>query len=87
MLALKEYDFIIDPFFEPYINKNKAFIVLCKNPDTIHFILRNNSSINPKLLKKWSSLSYNICPKAIQLLLIWYKLSTNCCPEDIQLKS
>ena len=59
MLTLKEYDFIIDPIFEPYINKKIVFHVLCENPDAIHFILRNFDKI------RWDKLSLNPSPQAL----------------------
>ena len=81
-----KFDFIIDPLFEPRINKDMAFSVLCGNPNAIHFILRTNPyKIN------WLKLSKNPCPEAIQLLranpdkISWDRLSFNPCSEVIQL--
>ena len=84
----KEIDFIIDPTFKSKINKKKAFSVLCRNPDAIHFIIRNVKLLNPYC---WTQLSQNPSPEAIQLLrenfdkIDWYELSWNPCPEAIQL--
>ena len=86
--SLKEYDFIIDPIFEPYINKDKAFNILFYNPkNAIHFILRNSD----KIKINWSYLSRNPCPEVIQLLCTnfdkvdWCELSENTSPKAIQL--
>ena len=90
--SLDKYDFVLSI----KLNSNKynkiAFADLCKNPNAIHFIIRNKDLLDgPNGWFYLNNLCLNPCPKAIQLLkenpdkIIWSYLSWNPCPEALKL--